>query len=302
MRTNIYSPHFNVRQNQVGEKPSGEDRAPFCPLHSTGILLLTQQYFFNMTSISKFKHFIITFCFFCGLIYLSIANAQTSTDKINLTSAPTSTFQTDEQHCKQNTSLNGASQKEHWDGLNANEKPWALLFYWGRTTDHTLHEVLETNYGGLIGETLYSGELSYRLAQNNPATAFFHRFLWVNSTELNANFTYRDDVSGSIYEGNPYFSIRWAHFPWDKYIVNSFAVGEGISYDTHISSVETDLTTDGGTRRLLNFLMFEATFALPSHPHIELLARIHHRSGAFGLYGAENSGSSAIGLGIRYRF
>ena len=254
-----------------------------------------------MTSIPKLKYLIITGCFFCGLIYLPIASAQTIADEINLTS--TSPFQTDEPHCKQqDASLNGVSQKEHWDALTANEKRWAVLFYWGRTTDHTLHEVLETNYGGLVGETLYSGELSYRLAQDNATTAFFHRFLWVNSTELNANFTYRDDVSGSIYEGNPYFSIRWAHFPWDKYLVNSFAVGEGISYDTHISSVETDVTTDGGTRRLLNFLMFEATFALPSHPNIELVARVHHRSGAFGLYGAENSGSSAIGLGIRYRF
>jgi hypothetical protein len=56
------------------------------------------------------------------------------------------------------------------------------------------------------------------------------------------------------------------------------------------------------TKRLLNYLMLEAAFALPAYPQVQLLARIHHRSGAFGLYRAGNTGSNDVGLGIRYLF
>lgn len=48
--------------------------------------------------------------------------------------------------------------------------------------------------------------------------------------------------------------------------------------------------------------MFETTAALPMFPYLEAVARIHHRSGVFGLYGAGNSGSTAIGIGERVRF
>lgn len=180
--------------------------------------------------------------------------------------------------------------------------PWAALFYWGRTANNTMYQVVEFNPGGFLDETLYSAELSRRLSLQNPVQHFFQRFLLVSSSELNANFTYRDDTSGPIYEVDPYFSIRWTKFPWNKYVATGFGIGEGISYDSHISSVEINNTSEGNTQRLLNFLMLELTFALPKNPKWELVARIHHRSGVFGLYNAKNSGASAVGLGIRYRF
>jgi hypothetical protein len=48
--------------------------------------------------------------------------------------------------------------------------------------------------------------------------------------------------------------------------------------------------------------MLEAAFALPAYPQIQVVGRIHHRSGAFGLYRAGNTGSNAVGIGIRYLF
>ncbi|NNK49546.1 MAG: hypothetical protein HKP01_11805 [Gemmatimonadetes bacterium] len=43
------------------------------------------------------------------------------------------------------------------------------------------------------------------------------------------------------------------------------------------------------------------TLALPSLPYLQLVGRIHHRSGAFGLFGdAQESGSNTVGLGIRW--
>jgi hypothetical protein len=179
----------------------------------------------------------------------------------------------------------------------ATELPWAVLGYYSRMTNDTLGSVVGMNWT-LNEETLYSLEFTHVLPPEN----IFRRLLkyLVSTIEMNANFTYRDDPAGPIYEVNPYFALRWANFPWDKYLTTTIAVGEGISYDSRVPTVE--INDSGNTKKLLNFLMAEVTFALPKHPNVELVARMHHRSGAYGVYGAGNSGSTAVGLGIRYRF
>lgn len=184
-----------------------------------------------------------------------------------------------------------------------NALPWAVLVYWGRTAENTLRQVLMFDTGGLMDETIYSVELSRRLSPDNFFRRFFQRFLFASSVELNMNLTYRDDPGTFIDEVDPYFSVRWTKFPWNRYIATGFAIGEGVSYDSNISPTEAANTSpDSKTQRFLNYLMFEITFALPNHPQWEFVGRVHHRSGVFGLYDAKNTGSSAIGVGIRYRF
>jgi hypothetical protein len=80
----------------------------------------------------------------------------------------------------------------------------------------------------------------------------------------------------------------------------SLAIGEGISYASSIPALERKANEQ--TKRLLNYLMLEASFAVPRHPKLQLIIRLHHRSGAFGLYRAGNTGSNNIGLGVRYLF
>jgi len=39
---------------------------------------------------------------------------------------------------------------------------------------------------------------------------------------------------------------------------------------------------------------------VPSLPYVQVVGRIHHRSGVFGLFGdARESGSNTVGLGLR---
>jgi hypothetical protein len=104
----------------------------------------------------------------------------------------------------------------------------------------------------------------------------------------------------TIYEFDPYIAFRWANFPWNGYVNTSFAIGEGISYTTSVPALEKK--DNEFTKRLLNYLMFEATFAAPGDPRLQFLVGIHHRSGAYGLYHAGNTGSNDIGVGIRYLF
>ena len=63
-------------------------------------------------------------------------------------------------------SLNTGSQKQITDF------PWAVMGYWGRMTNNDLLPVLAFQYD-LNPETLYSGEVSYQLAADNPLRLFF---------------------------------------------------------------------------------------------------------------------------------
>jgi len=91
---------------------------------------------------------------------------------------------------------------------------------------------------------------------------------------------------------------RWHYFPWNKYVDTSFAVGDGVSYYTEISEVETE--DDEDAQRALNYLLFEVALGLPEYPRWDLVFRIHHRSSVFGLVGA--GGSNFVCGGIKFGF
>jgi len=91
---------------------------------------------------------------------------------------------------------------------------------------------------------------------------------------------------------------RWLKFPWDKYVDTSFAVGDGLSYNTEVSQVEKDDDEDAG--HLLNYLLFEVTLGLPEYPRWNFVYRIHHRSGIAGLVG--DAGSNYPTIGFKYAF
>ncbi len=91
---------------------------------------------------------------------------------------------------------------------------------------------------------------------------------------------------------------RWHYFPWNKYVDTSFAVGDGLSYYTEVSEVETE--DDDDAQRVMNYLLFELALGLPEYPKWDLVFRIHHRSSIFGLYGA--GGSNFVCAGIKFSF
>ncbi len=93
---------------------------------------------------------------------------------------------------------------------------------------------------------------------------------------------------------------RWAKLSWDDVVNMRFAVGEGLSYTTVISQLEAEGHED--TNRLLNFLIFETSFAIPENNDWEVVLRIHHRSGVFGLFNGVHGASNAWALGLRYHF
>jgi hypothetical protein len=176
--------------------------------------------------------------------------------------------------------------------------PWMLSYYYGITGDNPLLQMLTFRFDRWP-EHLNAAELSKTLAEDNVVRRFFYPIVGV--VQLSAAIAVRSgSYQHTIYEFDPYIVFRWANFPWNHYLVTSLAIGEGVSYASSVPSVEK--RNNNNTKRLLNYLRLEATFALPQYPQVQLITLIHHRSGAFGLYHAGNSGSNVFCVGLRYIF
>ncbi|NKB47568.1 MAG: hypothetical protein GKR77_07255 [Legionellales bacterium] len=182
------------------------------------------------------------------------------------------------------------------------DTPWYVLAYYGQMTSTTLTRVVFFKEFATEKRThLFSLEGGKTLTHANVVRRIFEPF--VSDLDFALNFTLQDDPVGTIFQVNPFLRFVWKHFPWDRYVITTFAVGEGVSYSSKIPSRELrDTTKAANARRFLNFLMFEATFSLPQYPQWQLIYRIHHRSGVFGLYTPGIVGSTAMGVAVRYWF
>lgn len=175
---------------------------------------------------------------------------------------------------------------------------YSILGYYGRMTRNTLGQVIGMAYI-LDDEKLYSCELSRYFASESGIRRFFGPL--ISKLALTINFTYHDDpYVGSIYEFDPYLYASWHLFTIPCFASANIAVGEGMSYLTATPTLEHRNSDD--TKKLLNYLMFELVFSSPVYTKWEIVGRIHHRSGVFGLYNANNSGATAVGLALRYFF
>ncbi len=176
---------------------------------------------------------------------------------------------------------------------------WAAAYYYGISCTDRILRFTQLGFHSWP-EHIQSLELARTLSEEN----FLRRLVspLVRVVQLTGNFTVRRDnnIHHTIYEFDPYLAFRWVNFPWNKYVNTSLAIGEGVSYATSYISLEKK---DGEyTKRFLNYLMLEATFAHPCFPRLQLMVRIHHRSGVYGLYHAKNAGSNVVGLGIKFLF
>jgi hypothetical protein len=181
--------------------------------------------------------------------------------------------------------------------------PWALLLYGGGTAKQVFGDVMLGKYTS-FGEVIYAAELAYTLDQNNLIRRFFKPVFDV--VQLAGNVAYRHDYTNhdNVKEGNLYLIWRFSRFPWGNYLKNSVAIGDGISYDSHPPFADIEPGRPANEyARLLNYLLLEVTFALPSHPEWELAFRVHHRCTAWGTFSKNaNAGSTNVGIGLRYYF
>ena len=178
---------------------------------------------------------------------------------------------------------------------------WYGMAYFGRMTDNRFHEVVRFSGVSLDDTKLYAGEVGYRLHDDNFLVDFLDPVL--SSINVGVNVAYQDDPNGDIYQVNPFIMARWSDFPWNNYLRTTVAFAEGLSFSSEVPATEIDLNRPNRDyKKLVNYLAAEVTFSLPKRKDWELVYRLHHRSGVFGLFGADNSGSTAMGVGIRHYF
>ncbi|MDX1431479.1 MAG: hypothetical protein R3286_03420 [Gammaproteobacteria bacterium] len=178
---------------------------------------------------------------------------------------------------------------------------WNVLLAYGEMTDESLNQIMRFQFGEFTGEQVYSIDVGYTLRDTNGLVKFLDPFL--TTIDVAFNMTYQDDPEGDIYQFAPYIFARWSQFPWSKYVHTTFGIGDGLSYSSKIPSREFDPgKPDGDYHNVLNYIAVEATLSLPKHEDWQLVYRLHHRSGIFGLMGADNEGTTAIQFGIRHYF
>ena len=103
-------------------------------------------------------------------------------------------------------------------------------------------------------------------------------------------------------EVNALVTHRWIHTPWDNGHQITTAFGFGVSWASEVPPLELASHTNEGATDWLSYMLLEVTTDIPGVDNIDLVGRIHHRSGIFGLIDGVHGGSNIITLGFSYEF
>ena len=100
------------------------------------------------------------------------------------------------------------------------------------------------------------------------------------------------------------FYVRYTEFPWNSFVRTTVALSTGLNYASGISDFEKEagkLNPPGGSH-VMHYFSPEVTFALPEKPDRQLVVRLHHRSGAYGVVSGAFSGATYLTVGLRAWF
>jgi len=96
----------------------------------------------------------------------------------------------------------------------------------------------------------------------------------------------------------PVATARWTAFPWDEHADTSAAFGLGLSVTSETPGLER--RNEGSSQPLMAYWMVELAVG-PPRQDWEIIARLHHRSTAYGTFG-DDGGANALVLGVRRQF
>ena len=172
-------------------------------------------------------------------------------------------------------------------GQAAGQDSWAVSIHQARFVDGEFSHIFDRNYFGDSHLLI--------LAVSREFARTWEHLGWELEGQAGKHHGLQDH-----WEFNGLLVLRWHHFPWDRYLRTSLAIGEGISYATRTPYLEDNDHTR--TSKLLNHLVGELTIGLPQLPAWDLSGRIHHRSGVFGLFNGVHGASNFLSIGLRHTF
>lgn len=167
----------------------------------------------------------------------------------------------------------------------------SLTLYTGKYSDDTLGDILVNK--PITFEDAWLGVAA--LARIFPLHSPYHQ--WEVEGQLGRYF-----VAQTHWELNAVAIYRWKRFPWNRYLNTTMALGDGLSYATRVPPLELSSPTNKGATHLLNYIVFEATFAPPWAKNWSLVTRVHHRSGIYGIFNDVEGGSNIVAVGIKFLY
>lgn len=173
----------------------------------------------------------------------------------------------------------------------ADDRKWSLTLYGATLVNADLGEIITEFPAETEDSQLFVLALAREFATMGP------HLRWEVEGQLGKHFGTQNH-----WELNPLLVLRWVTFPWNRWVDTSAAVGLGVSLATEIPKVEAQRHPGTGSDNLLAYMLFELSLGVPGAQDWNLVARVHHRSGAFGLFNGVNGASNALALGVKYRF
>lgn len=175
--------------------------------------------------------------------------------------------------------------------LQAEEnEEWSVCAYWGKWSNNRIGEILQ-------GKRIIRRSYVWAVGVARPVYQFSDDLLL--EAELNIA---THSGKQNHFEFNAAANLRWLRFPWDRHVNTTAAFGLGPSYAHKDPAIEVSYTRRDPSK-LLVFMPVEITFGPPERyeKSWDVMLRIHHRSGAFGLV-SNAKGSNFITTGLRWRF
>lgn len=172
---------------------------------------------------------------------------------------------------------------------DAEPTPWSVSLFAGRGTDNLLQDIIRFRSPEFNRFYLVSAAAARRLAALGPYLSL--------EGELQTARHLEDDGATEL---NPLIVLRWSLLPWSKLLPGSFAFGNGVSYASALPRSED--TGETGLSRLLYSILLEFDVGIPGTERFSVIARVHHRSGVFGIFTERSQGSNYLCAGAKVRF
>lgn len=166
-----------------------------------------------------------------------------------------------------------------------------LTLYTGKYTDDRLGDVLLNKPVDEINSYLAVIAWSKAFQFKNP------NHQWELEAQLGKHYRIQKHT-----ELNLLAIYRWQKTPWQHILKTSFAIGDGLSYANKVPQLEAESHTNVGATRLLNYILVEMTVAPPQTKDWSIVARVHHRSGVYGLFNDVEGGSNVIAIGLKFHY
>jgi len=182
--------------------------------------------------------------------------------------------------------------------------PDAVMVFGGIVTDTNFMEVVYAPYTvqlknlGVIGASY-----SHRFGTVSELTGNISLGQIGNDLTIEAeggtSVRFGDESMGEVWAA---LYLRYDGFPWNDKLYTTLGANTGVSLLTNLSQFEQGRDSNGKSSEFLHYLGPEVTFADPKNKDLELVVRLHHRSGVFGLFDGVVSGSTFVSAGVRVRF